>query len=376
MQRMKPKIFRSAEIGKKVLLLPSEFHKSFIISFVNKKELKKRNFLIWTVLILILVITCLLVFDVLFLHPRNNDPQAEDNGLSDATQLAEAPVEKPQENSDLQDVTITLKNYIAYDLPESDFRFVIARLHVQAPGATNISLSHFTTSEGIRLDETQSYVEALEARSLYLGRQNVWFSLISQEKDYDANIFIPVTGNGASVSVSCDFGHNGDLNFSLIPASGTIAQLQYQAEDVITDGRTYQMTVSKAYDITGLPLYQKSGSQETEYLLPSTTKVYAFEVNAVSLYGDTVAVESASYVPNGSFEVFEALDASIRSMKYDNMIGVPITEHTTGYLLFYAYDPDTAPVTYQGVLKVKLAGVDAPVTVNVNLNDREGEHGS
>ncbi|MBR3345835.1 MAG: hypothetical protein IKG37_02020 [Solobacterium sp.] len=83
-------------------------------------------------------------------------------------------------------------------------------------------------------------------------------------------------------------------------------------------------------------------------------------------------MESATYVPNGSPEVFEAMDASIRSMKYDNMIGVPISEHTTGYLLFYAYDPDTAPVTYQGVLKVKLAGVDTPVTINVDLNTQEG----
>ena len=328
--------------------------------------------LIWIVLILILLITCLLVFDVLFLNPGKPAPKDTDVGLSDTVQLNETPLEKPKESSDLSDVTITLKDYISYDLADVNFRFIIARLHISANGPTNISLSHFTTSEGIRLDETETYVQQLEEKSLYLGRQNVWFSLISQEQSYDANVFIPVTGDAATVKVSCDFGNNGDLNFSLIPSTGTLGQLQYKADDVITDGKTYQMTVSKAYDITGLPLYQKQGGQETEYLLPSTTKVYAFEVNAVSLYGDTVSVESATYVPNGSPEVFEAMDASIRSMKYDNMIGVPISEHTTGYLLFYAYDPDTAPVTYQGVLKVKLAGVDTPVTINVDLNTQEG----
>ncbi len=334
---------------------------------MTKKELRKRNFLIWTALILILIIICLVLFDVLFKN-RVNQKEDPNAGLSDTTVIAEKPSERPQENLDPSDVTITLKDYIAFDLPELDFRFVIAKLHVKANGPTNISLSHFTTSQGIQLDETSGYVEQLEQKSLYLGRQNVWFSLISEDPEYDANVFIPVTGDANAVKLSCDFGNNGDLNFVLIPARGTAGMLQYEADDVITDGKSYQMTVSKAYDITGLPLYEKTAGGEQEYLLPSTTKVYAFEVNAVSLYGDTITIDSATYVPTGSPEVFEALPPAIRSMKYDNMIGVPISEHTTGYLLFYAYDPDTAPVRYQGVLKVSLAGSDTPITVNVDLN--------
>ena len=37
-------------------------------------------------------------------------------------------------------------------------------------------------------------------------------------------------------------------------------------------------------------------------------------------------------------------------------------------LLFYAYDPDTSPVKYQGVLKLNLAAGAAPITINVDLN--------
>ena len=332
----------------------------------------KRNVLIWVLLILILLLVCLIVFDVLFLNRTGAKPK-EEQGLAEPTALAERPSEKPAEREDLQDVTITLQDYRSYDLPEVDFRFVIAKLHVKADGPTNIPLSHFKTSQGIRLDETQDYVTALEEKSLYLGRQNVWFSLISQDNEYDANLFIPVTGDTPAVTLSCDFGSHGDLSFALIPSTGTESDLQYAADDIITDGRSYQMRVSRAYDITGLPLYQKSGGEEQEYLLPSTTKVYAFEVKAVSLYGDTVIVESATYIPENSFEVFEALPGDIRSMKYDNMIGVPVSEQTTGYLLFYAYNPDTAPVTYQGVLKVKLEGRDTPVTINVDLTRGEGD---
>ena len=63
--------------------------------------------------------------------------------------------------------------------------------------------------------------------------------------------------------------------------------------DVITDGRSYQMTVSEAREITGEPLYQTVNGVQQEYLLPSTTKVYAFKVQAVSLWGDTIVIEEA-----------------------------------------------------------------------------------
>ena len=116
----------------------------------------------------------------------------------------------------------------------------------------NITLDHFKTSEGTTLNSVDSYVTKLEDNSLFLGKQNVWFSLISQNSEYDANIFIPVIDkNAASISVAVDFGGNADLVFDLSKKAGSADMLQYQADDVITDGKSYQMTVSAAYDITG-----------------------------------------------------------------------------------------------------------------------------
>lgn len=349
--------------------VPVSFRKALIMYLhMAKKHRTSRNLIIWLLLLFLIAFACFIVLDVFFMNRKQPD-EKENDGLAPNHEMTASPIEKPAESSELGNVTITLSDYLVFDLSGIDFRFVIAKLHVKADGPTNIPLSHFKTSEGITLDQTSSYIETLEAHNLYTGRQNVWFSLISEETDYEANVFIPVTGNTNTVSVSCDFGNNGDLRFSMIPANGRAEMLQYEAEDVITDGKSYQMTVSKAYDITGLPLYQKTGSEESEYLLPSTVKVYAFEVNAVSLYGDTIVIEEAVYVPSNSAETFTALGSDIRSMKYDNMIGVPVTEHTTGYLLFYAYDPDDAPVYYNGVLKLKLLGNDGWISIGVDLNE-------
>ena len=327
-----------------------------------------RNVMIWVLLLLCMGIVCLVVFDVFFKDRGGKTPKDPTGGLSDSAVLQTKPTEKPAETDDLSNVTVMLSDYLVFDMDDLDFRFIIARLHVRADGPTNIPLSHFRTSEGISLDETQDYIRRLEEKQYYAGRQNVWFSLISSESEYEANVFIPVEGSGATLGVQCDFGNNGDLRFSLLPANGRREMLQYKPEDVITDGKTFQMTVSKAYDITGLPLYQKTGTEEIEYLLPSTTHVYAFEVNAVSLYGDSIILRDAVYVPSNSSETFQALDSSIRSMKYDNMLDQEVKEQTTGYLLFYAYDPDTKPVEYKGVLRLKTDGSDAWISVNVDLN--------
>ena len=142
----------------------------------------------------------------------------------------------------------------------------------------------------------------------------------------------------------------------------------YKSGDVITDGRSYQMTVSEAREITGEPLYQTVNGVQQEYLLPSTTKVYAFKVQAVSLWGDTIVIEEAQYVPQDSSEVFEALGADITSISGTNMIGQEISDQQSGDLFFYAYDPDDHPITYTGVLKLKIQGQDNWITINVNLN--------
>ena len=142
----------------------------------------------------------------------------------------------------------------------------------------------------------------------------------------------------------------------------------YKSGDVITDGRSYQMTVSEAREITGEPLYQTVNGVQQEYLLPSTTKVYAFKVQAVSLWGDTIVIAEAQYVPRDSSEVFEALGAGITSISGTNMIGQEISDQQSGDLFFYAYDPDDHPITYTGVLKLKIQGQDNWITINVDLN--------
>lgn len=326
--------------------------------------------LIWILCILVILIICLVVFNIFFLNKNTEVKEKYDGDLSHKTTIVEeGNQEKPEETKKEDDVKISLVNQTVYDFDDISFRFVIAKLHVEASKPTNISLEHFQTDEGIVLSRVQDFVKELEDHQYFLGRQDVWFSLVSNDTSYDANIFIPIKNkNSEEITLRCDLDGVDSMVIPLTNVQGTKEMLTYEAEDVITDGKSYEMMVSRAFDITGEALYTNVNGEDEPYYLPSTTKVYEFQIQAVSLFGDEIEIETAEYVPNGVNEVFTALGKEIHSMKDDNIIGVKIKEKDVGYLFFYAYNPDESPITYDGVLKLKLKDSDQWITVNVNLN--------
>ena len=327
---------------------------------------KTRNILIWLLALAVILVGCLTVFDVFFRRPAQ---PAAATATPEPSAMAEGNREKPAETEKDAALSIDVKQTTVYDLSDVDFKFAVVTLQVRADGPVNLGLDHFRTDEGVVLSDVQSYVKKLEEKSLFLGRQNVWFSLISAEPEFEANIFVPVLNRKAEeITLNSDLGEGMQFVLNLKNPSGTKDMLSYHAEDIITDGETYQLSVSAAYDITGETMYENKNGELSEYLLPSTVKVYAFRVKAVSLWGDVIVIEDAQYVPSDGRETLTALEASVRSMKLENILGREIREADEGTIFFYAFDPDDRPVSYNGVLKLKLQGSDNWIDVNVRLN--------
>jgi len=277
--------------------------------------------------------------------------------------------EKPDETNEEEQVQVDLVDYTVYDLEQVDFRFIIAKVRVKANDATNISLSHFKTSEGLVLSETSAYVNQLEKNSLYLGKKNVWFELISSQTNYLARIFIPVKDNTlSSISLESDLKNSHVMKFDLENPRGTAEELGYVADDIISDGKTYQMKVSNAYRISDeFTRTYESGYTEA-YLLPSSAEVHGFYVEAVSLWGDAVEIESAYYQVQGSSEQFEALNGQFTTQKYDNIVNSSITDKDAGYIFFVTLNPEDAPISYQGTLILHLKNQQQPIQIQVNLH--------
>lgn len=333
---------------------------------MNKTSKKMNRILAAAAAVAVVVLAAALVYfgySVLG-NPVSNQPQATPRPV-----LTEpGGQEKPQQTQGLDAVEVDLAEYTVYRLDELDFQFVIAKIRVRAEEAINIPLSHFTTSEGIQLDQIDSYLNVLDSQGLYVGKQNVWFELVSLETSYVANIFIPVRDRQArSVAVHMDFGDNEDLQMDLSRAEGTKEMLGYVADDIITDGRTYQMQVGAAFQIAPEEMYRtfEDGSTETAGL-PSTAEVHVFRLEAVSLWGDEITVEQAVYETDSAVQ-FEALPVGFDSEKYDNILGKTIRDKDSGVLFFITYNPDREPITYQGRLRLKLQGQENWIEIQVSL---------
>lgn len=328
------------------------------------KKSVKTFFLSMIVLLLVASIGVVLYFSL----------SAPQNDLSDLPVDSEVVLpdqgnqSKPDETDENEQIQVDLVDYTVYDFDSVDFRFIIAKVRVKAQDATNISLSHFTTSEGIVLNDVQSYVNQLEKSSLFLGKKNVWFELISSQTNYLANIFIPVKDNAlSSITLSSDFKKSHVMKFDLSEVETSKEELGYEKDDIISDGKTYQMQVSGAYLISDeITRTYESGYTES-YLLPSTAEVHGFYVEAVSLWGDVVEIESAWYQVEGSNEKFEALNGQFTTLKYKNIVNSTITDKEKGFIFFVTLNPEDQPIVYNGTLYLVVKGASQPVQIQVDL---------
>ena len=173
------------------------------------------------ILIAICVIALLLISSLaiyLFMASRNNDNEY-DAGLVRPTALPVSQ-DKPEKTNEFDDIKIDLVDYYTFDLEDVDFNFIIATIRVKSNMSTNIGLEHFKTSEDILLSDYASYISILENKGYFLGKQNVFFELVSNELEYYVNIFIPVKDKALNnVSLTIDFGNNTTSHSNVVPSN-------------------------------------------------------------------------------------------------------------------------------------------------------------
>lgn len=332
--------------------------------------LKKKKAIIFVILVLLIAIVTFGIYSAFFVPEKEDDPIVNidptvptepDSSLSNPND------QKPDETDSLEQVKVDLVEYTTYCFEDLNFNFIIAKVRVKAEDSINITLDHFITSESIQLDDIDSYLSILDSHNLYVGKQRVQFELLSNENSMVANIFIPVKDkNAKTITVTTDFNRKNNLSFSLETATGTKEMLGYHAEDVITDGKTYELKISNVIDVTGEDLFITENGNSVQEYYSSSTKIYAFYVDAISLWGDEVIIEDACYITDTKIE-FKALDSRYSTMKRDNIVGKPIKESETAPILFMTLNYEENPIIYQGILKIKIKGQDKWIEIRLSL---------
>lgn len=255
-------------------------------------------------------------------------------------------------------LNVSFSDYSVYSSDDLDFSFIIANLQINE-NASSYTLSDFVTDEDICLSEVSDYINALEEHSYYLGKKNVWFSLTSNDS-FQGNIFIPVKDIGKK-TLTLNY-KDESYTFDLMSHESSINELTYKNQNaVVSDGSNASFSVSNIYEITGDDMYDG----DTTLSLPSSARVFALKLNVESLNDDSIVIQSATFETDSTS--FEAEEASIHSMKRENMIGKQLTVNDEGCLFFITLDQEHSISRMSGTLKVYIEGQDEPVSVKVSL---------
>ncbi len=262
-------------------------------------------------------------------------------------------------------IKIDLVEYEVFEIEELKFKFLIAKFRVKSDESIHIGLDNFKTSDNIVLDDVDSYLFELEKNGMYVGAQNVTFEILSNENSVIANLFIPIEDlNQKSVELFYADENEYKFFFDLtVNINENRDDLGYSPDDIITDGKSYEMSISNVIEITGETLYRNT--QVESY--PSTAELYAFKMNITSLTTEEVIIEEAKYIVDESNLEFIAFSMEYESEKRDNILGKSVQENDEGYLLFMTLNPQHEPITYKGKVLLKLKGIENWIEVKVDL---------
>lgn len=303
----------------------------------------------WKVILIVLLVTLICTLSIWmysFLHQSSS--QKENSSTPQVSDTPQNTISSTNEGP------IVFSQYSVYESADVSFRFIVAQLDIQSD-AEKYALSDFVTSEGIVLNDIQTYVKQLENANLFVGKKNVWFSF-SDKTSFSGNILIPITNNETdTISVSCK---NKSYDFDLTQNHADCAELEESNNDkIVSQQDIYQLRVTNIFEITGDDMYQN----DTLMTMPSSTRIFAIKVDAAALNGNMIHIDRAVYEENDGTQL-EAEDASIHSMKYENLIGQDITEEKEACFFFV----DSNLQNTKGVLHIYINGSDTPVDVEVS----------
>jgi hypothetical protein len=316
--------------------------------------MKKNTSKLFLAIFAIIIVIVIAVFAYISTIDKTNDPAV--------TPTPSATIE-PNENK------LDVVNYTVYSFDDLEYNFIIAKFRVKAKSSSEfLNLENYVTEENNNLHDISSYVIDLELNGYYLGKQNVYYELSSNDNNYFVNLFIPVDDKNLT-KISLDYiKEEISYTFDLTELSRSQEDLHYVPEDVITDGTTYAMTVSKAEQLP------KDGFSRTfsdgtvlDNGFPSTSEVFAFEIVASSLNEEVLIIDSAVYEVDESNDKFEALDEEYTNLYYNNIIGSFITDDSKGYVFLITLNPEKEPITYKGILKIQIRGEINPIQIDVDL---------
>lgn len=288
-------------------------------------------------LIVLLVILVVLVVILIFKNGINLDKEPEKEVVVDT-------------QDDLNDVVrISCDKYDVYydDDDKLGFNFIIAELNfTNDNGNLYYDLGYLTSSEKIKLDSVDTYIEKLTEFNYDIKKFNLLDTEFTSEGgNLKGNVFIPVLENYNTISI-----YNGEeIKFDLSSNKHNINELLYdiQTEDIKTD--KYDIVVSNSY-LENTFITSDTG-EEFPIPLALVFELYVNEITSSNVY-----IEAAKFVPDGALSGFslDMINDHVNSYKIENVINKKL-KNGDRYGLFFQVSEQT---NTNGKIMIKFSDSD------------------
>ena len=265
------------------------------------------------------------------------------------------PIKDPEPVKTNEDIRINLNDYEVYvdDTNNLGFGFILADMTFTSDKAISFDLENLQTSEKLRLNDISKYLNALNEKGYRLDKLNYVNTVVSDQKEYTCNIFIPYTTDSYSLRLLNGLDASM-IEFDLTHNKKDITSLKFDTAQQIEVGDA-SVTVSSC-SISTMMLHNGE-----DYQVPSTMNVYTFRIKVEENVSDLKIVD-ARFVRESNDEVIECLDETYESEKVGNCLNKTLVPGDNGALFFETAIIGSSP-DYNGFLMLKFSNSDEWVKI-------------
>ena len=252
--------------------------------------------------------------------------------VSDTPKEEEPPIVDP---SVKQTFNFEVKDFTLFKIEEFEFNFILTNIQIDSNKPINLSLSHFTTSEGIQLNSVDNYLNAIESAGYNFGDYNPVFSLSSSENILNAILFIPIKDKDLdTLELNVNIYPSYSMNFDLTnpTKTGTKEDLGLNLS-IIDPSMVASVSILNKVMVSPTEFYQlDANGDRVEANFTSQSEIVAIKIEVTSKISESFRITNAQIKNGGT--VYDAVDKSFLTDGAKNINNEYINESATGYLFF------------------------------------------
>lgn len=289
------------------------------------------------------------------------------NLVSDTPKEEEPPIVDP---SVKQTFNFEVKDFTLFKIEEFEFNFLLANIQIDSNKPINLSLSHFTTSEGIQLNSVDNYLNAIESAGYNFGEYNPVFSLNSNVNKSDFMVFIPILDKSQqSLSINVNLYPASTILFDLTKpnSNGTISNLGKNEQDLEPE-EISEITVDDVFIISKSHFYtiDENGDRQDAFF-SSNSRIIGVKLTVKNKSNNPFRIQNAILISKDD-NSFAILNPNYNIDGYDLIMNAYLTDTMSGFIFYEIFDQNYDIKNIKEI-SILLSSIDVEKLYNITINE-------